>query len=348
MTMNVGIGRDPLFLEHLNGPAHPERPERLLAIEHALRGVPFADRLVPLEVRDAVREELERVHAPAYLERLERSSGRPLTIFDADTQANEQSYNAAVRAAGAAICAVEAAFVSLPRSFVLCRPPGHHAERARAMGFCFLNNAAVAAAHALAAGRAKRVAIIDWDVHHGNGTAHIFASRRDVLYLSIHQSPHYPGSGYIEECGEGEGEGFTVNVPLPAGCGDADYLQVLDSLVRPILRSYAPDILLISAGFDPHANDPLAGMNVTADGFTGMTSTLVELAELVAGGRIVHLLEGGYDLEGLGEGVRAVLGVLTMDSPRADGEARGGPEMSAVGRAALEAVLAHQRAYWPV
>jgi acetoin utilization deacetylase AcuC-like enzyme len=310
--MEVGIGTSPLYRDHSNGPGHPERPERLLAIEEVLRDHRNRLSLVELPSRPATRRQLERVHGRQYLDILETTREREITVFDADTTATSASYDVALAAAGGAMEAVSAAVSgSMPRSFVFSRPPGHHAEANRAMGFCLLNNAAVAAAYAVAELGLSRVAIVDWDVHHGNGTAHIFDDRPDVMYVSLHQHPHYPGSGRADEVGQGEGTGFTVNVPLPAGCTDADYLCAMQTLVVPVLREYSPELIIVSAGFDAHRNDPLSGMLLSGSGFGAMTTVLLGVANDFASGRIVHLLEGGYDLAGIREGVMAVLGALT-------------------------------------
>lgn len=311
--MKVGIYRDPRFKEHYNGPGHPERAERLDAVDRAIDRLP-AEYLRSIPARPATRPELERVHTGQYLDRLEATRERELTVFDADTSATDLSYEVALHAAGAAIdAATRALSGDVPRSFVFGRPPGHHAEAGRAMGFCLLSNAAIAAAAAREAG-AERVAVVDWDVHHGNGTESIFWTRPDVFYVSLHQFPHYPGSGRATDTGDGDGDGCTLNVPLPAGTGNDGYLKVMDDTVLPALRSYQPEIVLVSAGFDAHKRDPLAGMNLDGAGFHGLTVRLVELAESCAGGRVVHLLEGGYDLTGVQEGVEAVVSVLA-DAP---------------------------------
>ncbi len=348
--MKVGVVDDPLFYEHEGGAGHPERPERLAAIRKAIHALPFADELVSLDIRDAMPEELLLVHDESYLEVLEQSSTREHTVFDADTRANSHSYAAARRAAGAVISAVDAAMNGeLIRSFVLCRPPGHHAERSRAMGFCFLNNVAIAAAHAVEHSGADRVAIVDWDVHHGNGTAHMFAGRADILYLSIHQSPHYPGTGFADEVGFEQGRGYTVNIPLPAGSADDDYLAIFDRVVMPVVGAYQPDLILVSAGFDPHARDPLSGMLLTRRGFGAITKRLVRLADEHSGGRIVHVLEGGYDLAGLAEGVSAVLEVLCDWS--GGEEETSGPrraDVAPVVEQVVDMVQKTQREFWPV
>jgi acetoin utilization deacetylase AcuC-like enzyme len=230
--------------------------------------------------------------------------------LDPDTAMSPGSYEAALLAAGAGAVAVEEVMAGrASNAFALVRPPGHHAERARAMGFCLFNNVAIAAEIALRHG-AKKVLILDWDVHYGNGTQSTFWDRRDVLYLSSHQWPYYPGTGAPTDVGAGEGRGFTVNCALPAGRTDADYGAVFHEIFLPIGLAYAPDLLIVSAGFDPHQNDPLGGMEVTERGFAAMAARVKELAEQVCGGRLVLMLEGGYDLRGLALSVHACAEVL--------------------------------------
>lgn len=294
---------DSRFLEHDPGPGHPESPARLSAICRTLRGAP-----VPgtswREPRLATETELSAVHAPAYLADLAALEGQEARL-DPDTLVSPGSWVAARLGAGASIQAVDEIWAGrAANAFVLCRPPGHHAEKARAMGFCLLNNAALAALAALHGG-AARVAILDWDVHHGNGTQHLFESRRDVLYLSAHQSPFYPGSGAVEEIGRGEGAGFTINCPLPPAQTDADYGAVFDDLFLPALERFAPELVIVSAGFDAHERDPLASMKVTERGFAAMCSAIV-----ASHPRLLLLLEGGYDLDALAGSVRACVQVL--------------------------------------
>jgi acetoin utilization deacetylase AcuC-like enzyme len=300
---------DPKFLDHDPGPGHVESPARLDAIMGELGRAPIDG--VRIETpRAATDAEIEAVHFPDYRARLARLAGEYAEL-DPDTAVSPGSWEAATLAAGAAVGAVEAVMQGrAANAFAMVRPPGHHARPAGAMGFCLINNAAVAAEAARRAG-AARVLIVDWDVHHGNGTQEIFVARDDVLYASVHQYPFYPGTGAAEEIGVGAGRGATVNCPLPAGQDDADYGAVFHDLLLPVGRAFAPDLIVVSAGFDAHARDPLAEMVVSERGFAAMASALAELADGVCGGKLVLLLEGGYDLGALAGSVRATLEVLT-------------------------------------
>ncbi len=304
---------DQFCLEHDTGAGHPECPARVEGAISALQDDPVA-RTRWLTPRDATTDQILRVHDPNYVGHLERMRGQA-GLLDADTSLSKHSVDVAYLTAGAAIAAVHAVCNGLAdRSFSVMRPPGHHAESDRAMGFCIFNNAAVAAAYALAETDCERVLIVDWDVHHGNGTQHIFEHRNDVLYFSIHQYPFFPGTGARDEVGHGEGAGYTVNVPVPTGLGDGDYLRIFEQVLIPIARQYDPDLVLISAGYDAHARDPLGGMRLTAHGFAQLTANLCALADECANGRVVAVLEGGYDTEGVANSVRATLEVLAGHS----------------------------------
>lgn len=290
------------MVEHDPGPSHPESPERLRRAADALRDLPGARWHEPREARDV---ELERVHHRAYVARLRELRGRALTL-DPDTHASSGSIDAAYLAAGAAIEATEHVFRGGDATAIaLVRPPGHHAEADAAMGFCFFNNVAVAAAHARATLGCDRVLVLDWDVHHGNGTQHIFEERRDVLFVSLHQHPLYPGTGALHEIGRGDGRGYTVNVPFPGGLGDADYLLALDALLVPLADAFRPELVLVSAGFDAHDADPLAGMALSEAGYAAMARVVKGIAERHASGRTVLVLEGGYDLDAMPRSLRA-------------------------------------------
>jgi acetoin utilization deacetylase AcuC-like enzyme len=312
------VADDALFLEHVAPPEHPERGERLLAVRKGI-GIAAAaagsahasDRqLAQLACGDATEEQLARVHDPAYVESLGLLAGRS-GYLDSDTYLSPGSVAAARRAAGAAVSVVEALHhfrVGGARfGLALPRPPGHHALADRAMGFCLLNNVAVAAAHARALGH-QRVLVLDWDVHHGNGTEAMFYDDPSVLFVSLHQYPNYPGTGAAEDLGRGEGRGHNVNLPLPPGATDAVYAAAFARVVLPVIEQFAPDFALVSCGFDAHARDPLAQMELSADGFGAMTSSL--LGVLDARCPLGIVLEGGYDLEALRDSSAAVASVL--------------------------------------
>ncbi len=292
------IFRSEAFTGHDTG-AHPENPRRMLAIDRELvRRDLLSDRpVVPFGM--AIPEEVGRVHDPELLGALGTIASQGGGWIDSDTVVRQESVDVARLAAGAGIAAVNTVLAGkASRAFVIARPPGHHATPTRSMGFCLLNTIAIAAAHAVVMG-ASRVAILDWDVHHGNGTQDIFYERADVLYCSLHQFPFYPGTGSRQETGRGAGRGTTVNVPLPAGTGDAVFQRHLEETIAPAITAFAPELLLISAGYDAHADDPLGGMRVTDAGFREVATFAVELATSVCDGRIVAVLEGGYDPEAL-------------------------------------------------
>ena len=289
--------------------------------------------------RPATDEELLRVHDPRFVESLDKLRGRSLYI-DPDTYVTESSVDAARLAAGSLVALVDGLVDGpVPRGVALLRPPGHHARPGQAMGFCLLNNVAVAAAHARARGLGK-VAVVDWDVHHGNGTQEAFWRDPSVLYISTHQHPFYPGTGAAADRGEGEGTGFTVNVPLAAGGGDAVYASAFERVVLPVLEAYAPDLVLVSAGFDASLRDPLAQMEVSSGAFGWMARGLARLADATAKGRIALVLEGGYDLMALEAGLTSSIAGLFAGPV---GELPRAPDDDGVARAAR---VAHEA--WPV
>jgi acetoin utilization deacetylase AcuC-like enzyme len=304
--MPATIVRDARFLEHAPSEFHPESPERLRGIDRALAESPGIV-LTEVPARFATREEVERAHSKAYLDFLESKRGRAVSL-DPDTATSPGSVDAAFLAAGATIeLFTRIAKKECAPGIALVRPPGHHALPDRAMGFCLLNNVAIAAHALLASGLAQRIAIYDWDVHHGNGTQDMFWEDPRVLYMSTHQWPFYPGTGDRDERGGGRAEGATLNLPLPAGTGDALMIEATERVLIPATKTFAPDVILISAGFDPFIEDPLGGFAVTIDGFRQIAARWRDAAEEICGGRIAGVLEGGYHIEGLGAAVRAVL-----------------------------------------
>ena len=309
----VAIVEDPRYREHQGPPGHPERPDRLLAVRDALDARRAA--LTSLPARSAEDDELLRIHADAHLARVAEAAARAPSRIDADTFACAASDAVARLAAGGAIDLVRAVASGRAQAgLAAVRPPGHHAESAQPMGFCLYNNVAIAARAAQAELGVGKILIVDWDVHHGNGTQHSFEDDPSVLYFSTHQFPHYPGTGAWHELGSGRGEGATVNVPMPAGCGDEEYLAVFARVLAPIARDFAPDLIIVSAGFDAHRDDPLAGMEVSQRGYQGIAAQVRALADELCGGRVACVLEGGYAASGLREGVGALVDVLTLAS----------------------------------
>ncbi len=283
---------------------HPERPERLAAARAAVSNATVDFRRV--SPREATFDELGRVHEPRYLEELENLRGKSGSL-DPDTYFSPGSIEAARRAAGETVSMIDAMIdTDVGRGVALVRPPGHHARPGLAMGFCLLNTVAIAAAHARARGL-SRILVLDWDVHHGNGTQEMFWQRPDVLYMSTHQFPFYPGTGSLDEDGEKEGRGFTVNVPLEAGGDNRVYRAAFERVLLPIAEEYAPDLVLVSAGFDASARDPLANMRLSPAAFGWMARALAAVADKSAKGRIAMVLEGGYDLIGLEGGMASAI-----------------------------------------
>lgn len=301
---------DKEYLKHQPGESHPERPERVQVLLDLADGLdPAKFKLLP--PKPATRADIEAIHGEAYVRLIESTSDHNVYALDGDTITCRDSFGVGVLAVGGFLQLIDAiAAKESENGFALVRPPGHHALRNRAMGFCLFNTMAIGAEYVKRACGAKKVLIMDWDVHHGNGTQDAFYNDPSVLFISTHQFPYYPGSGAVNEVGAGAGEGYTINIPLPAGCADAEYLQVFQDIVVPAAERFAPDWILVSAGFDPHRRDPLGGMGVTEEGFAAMALRLLDLADRFAGSRIAFLLEGGYDLAGLRNSVAAVLNAM--------------------------------------
>lgn len=304
----TGVIWDARYTKHDMGTYHPESPKRLLAIKEVLDGEGVGKEVTHLEPRDATKDEVAYIHTPQYIDEVAATDGQDTVMLDPDTTTCPESYRAALLAAGGVMNAADAVHESqVNNAFAFVRPPGHHAERDRAMGYCFFNNIAIAAEHLIKMKKVESVAIVDFDVHHGNGTQHAFYDRGDVLFASTHRSSFYPGSGVEEEKGNGRGKGFTLNVPLGVGADDDDYKRAFDKLIIPAVRNFKPQIILSSAGFDAHRRDPLGGMRMSTEGYRWIGRTLCDLAADLCDGKILYVLEGGYDLVALRDSCEAIL-----------------------------------------
>jgi len=309
--MKVGLVYDSIYLEHDTGD-HVENSQRLVTTISYLEETGIKEKLTMLSPRPASMEELEMVHAPEYISSVKNKAERGGGWLDPDTVMCPKSYEVALYAAGGLLTAVEAAMKGeVDSAFALVRPPGHHALRSRAMGFCIFNNVAIAAKFALSSFNLDRVLIADFDVHHGNGTQDTFYADPQVLYFSTHEYPFYPGTGRMEEIGTGEGSGTTVNVPMAAGWGDEEYLRAFNEVLVPVARRFRPQLILVSAGFDPHWADQLAMMRVSITGFAQMVMILKKLAAELCQGRLIFTLEGGYNLRVVASSIKAVFDVLS-------------------------------------
>jgi len=305
---NTGIVKDRRYLNHKTGMFHPESPKRLEAIYEMLETPEMSEILTIIEPRPATHDEIALIHDFDYIETVARTAGKESTYLDPDTETSPESYETALLAVGGVLNAVDAVMEKrIDNAFCFIRPPGHHAEHDRAAGFCLFNNVAIAARYALNKFGIQRVLIVDWDLHHGNGTQNSFYEDSSVLYFSTHQYPFYPGSGGINEIGRGNGLGYTINVPLRSGPGDGEYVKIYRRLLMPVAQIFRPDLVLVSAGFDIYNKDPLGGMNVTPDGFARLMRVLLDIGDECCDGKVVVLLEGGYDLIGLKKSVKKVL-----------------------------------------
>jgi len=337
--LRTGIVVDTRYQEHYTGRNHPERAARIgmlltLAEEYQRPGI------LRLEPRPATPEEIALIHDPAHHDRVAATAEKNYFAFDADTPVSAQSYATALLATGGLLTLIEAIMTrEVDNGFALVRPPGHHAERNRAMGFCLFNSVAIGAQYLREKFGLTRILVMDWDLHHGNGTQHSFYADPGVLYVSTHQYPYYPGTGAAEEAGQGQGEGYTVNLPIPAGWGDGEYQELFQGVVDPICRQFDPQFVLISAGFDAHVRDPLGGMEVTEEGFGAMARTLLRIAGDHAQGRCAAILEGGYDLTGLQQSARRVLDEM-------GGELLAAPLPQPERRGLLPRVREVQRRHW--
>ncbi len=308
----TGVLWDERFVRHEMGFSHPESPKRLLVIKEVLDGGGIGKELTHVAARAATKEELMYVHDKSYIESVEATAGEEgYTYLDPDTLACAHTWEAAEYAAGGTLSLVDEVLKGdLTNGFAFVRPPGHHSEKNQAMGFCIFNNIAIAAEHAKRRHGVERIAIVDFDVHHGNGTQQAFYEREDVFFASVHRAPFYPGTGLANETGTGKGKGTTLNIPLEYGADDDVYKTVFDKQIVPAVLNFSPKLILVSAGFDSHDRDPLGGMKMTTDGYRWIATTLSHLANECCGGKVVYVLEGGYDLRALQGSVEATLEVM--------------------------------------
>lgn len=300
---------DPSFFDHDTGAGHPESAARLKAVIGACEAI--SDLKIISECPEAAGDKIQLIHTAGYYELIKSLPQNKMTMLDPDTAFGPGSFTAAVKAVGAVIEAIEFVYAEPNRrAFCAIRPPGHHALADRAMGFCIFNNIAIGAAYAIASGKAGKIAIVDWDLHHGNGTQAAFYDNPDVLYISLHQYPYYPGTGSSTETGVGAGTGCTLNLPMPYGAGDKEYRQAFINKVLPAIDKFKPDLLMVSAGFDAHEYDPLSAIKLTSGFYGEMTSMLLGSARQYCQDRIISVLEGGYNPKALAESVRYHLEAL--------------------------------------
>jgi len=311
----TGYASDPFYLRHETEP-HPENPGRLTAIQNRLESSEFYNNLIPIQPRKATAEEIGMVHDSGYVASVKQSCADEVRNLDADTVISSNSYDAALLSAGAGMKAIDQLIDgNIHNAFCAVRPPGHHAEQDHAMGFCLFNNVGIAARYAQKTKGLNKIFIFDWDVHHGNGSQHSFYSDPSIYYSSTHQYPFYPGTGAKEETGTGDGLGTTLNLPMDAYSDDDDYLSAVENKLIPEIQHYKPDLIIISAGFDAHQNDPLAQIQLTTECFGKMTELLMGIARDVCDGRLLSMLEGGYDYDALSDSVQLHMQTLLTFEP---------------------------------
>ncbi|WP_300458365.1 histone deacetylase [Desulfobacula sp.] len=308
MTKRTGIVKGNIFLTHIPGEGCPDTPERLQSIYSMLTDPDMQDIFVDVLPQRAAKEDILLFHTHEYVEKIAETKGKSLIAFTGDTHASENTFEAALHATGGLLNAISlVAAKKIENAFALIRPPGHHAEKSRAMGYCLFNHVVLGAMFAQERLKLGRILIIDWDIHHGNGTQHAFQRDPTVLFFSVHQAGLFPGTGSFTDTGSGAGEGYTINLPIPKGSGDAEYAAIFEQLLAPVAEQFAPELILVSAGFDIHSDDPMGGMRLTAEGFAAMTASIKKIADTVCNGKFVMSLEGGYHCDALSGSVKAVL-----------------------------------------
>jgi acetoin utilization deacetylase AcuC-like enzyme len=311
MKSKTGFVYHPDYLKHNTGEQHPENSRRLVHLLEHLQDTEILQELELIEPYNSSPKWIRLVHSLNYIKSIEEACKNGVEMLDADTTISRDSYNVALLAVGGVLAGVDAVISKkVENAFCAVRPPGHHAEYERAMGFCIFNNTAVAARYIQKKHNLKKVLIVDWDAHHGNGTQNAFYQDPTVYYFSVHQFPHYPGTGKEDEIGEKEGTGFTLNMPMAAGSGDLEYREAFENILYPAAKQFSPDFILISAGFDGHKDDPLSNLNLTAEGYESLTRTIMDLAKECCQGKLVSILEGGYNIKAFSESVEAHLTAL--------------------------------------
>ena len=350
MALKTGIVKDYRYLRHETGSYHPETPKRLEAMYEMIEAPDMKGKFIEIEPRHATHEEIGLIHQPSYMEKVAGTAGKAHTSLDPDTSTSPESYDVARLAVGGFCNAIDSVVKrEVNNAFAFVRPPGHHAEANRAAGFCIFNNVAIGAMHAINNHNMKKILIVDWDLHHGNGTQHSFYEDPRILYFSTHQYPFYPGTGSVQEIGRGAGEGYTINVPLRSGPGDAEYLKIFTRVLRPVALEFKPDIVMLSVGFDIYYNDPLGGMKVTPDGFGKLTRALMDIADSCCGGKIVMTLEGGYHIAGITESAKVVLNEMCGETHVTDEElAKTEREANSSIDGVIETVINQVKPFWPV
>jgi acetoin utilization deacetylase AcuC-like enzyme len=350
MPSQTGIVKDYRYLNHETGHYHPESPRRLESIYKMLEASDMKGRFAEIAPRFATEEEIEMIHQPSYYRMVAATAGKSHSYLDPDTETSPESFEVARLAVGGFLNTVDSCVKGeVKNAFAFVRPPGHHAEANRAAGFCLFNNVAIGALYAIRKHGMKRILVVDWDLHHGNGTQHSFYEDPRVLYLSTHQYPYYPGTGGFQEIGKGDGKGYTINVPLRTGPGDSEYLKIFRKILQPVALEFKPDMVMLSAGFDIYFQDPLGGMKVTPKGFGYLARVLMDIADACCGGRFVVTLEGGYHIEGLTQSIKVVLNEMVGSTHVPAGEIesveqKANPAIDTV----INTVIAQIKPFWKI